>query len=299
MPERGVGRYRKAGRTLLLAGLLLPASALAILDGVPAEQEPAVAGSTLAVVIEDTSQRGPDGRPGYYPSSGVVIAPNWILTVKHSFAKHNGPQHVWQLHLAPEIVGGATGDRVRVLARSSVIFHPTLDLALVRLDAPMPFEYRPVKVVSAGRHLAREATLGAVLAGYGTAGNKPGPHRLNYVVEPISALSVANGPRQPELIPRGQADSHLEVDQRDGRGSCRGDSGGPVFVKLADGGVGLLGVILGNASYSGGHPCLGYTYAVRIDRALAWVTQVTGRFYDPASMLLVDAFSAAATPALR
>jgi hypothetical protein len=295
MPEAAIRKSRWVGWAPLLAGLLLPAPASAILDGTPAEQEPAVASSTLAVVIADTSQRGPDGRPGYYPSTGIVIAPDWVLTVKHSFAKYNGTQHVWQLHLSPQIDSGPGGDRVRVVARSRVVFHPTLDLALVRLDAPMPFEYRPVKVVSAGRHLAREATLSALLAGYGPVGNRHGPHRLNFVVEPISALSLANGPRQPDHIPRGQADSHLEIDQRDGRGSCRGDSGGPVLVKLAEGGVGLLGVISGNASYSGAHPCLGFTYAVRVDRALAWITQVTGRYYDPASMLLVDAFTSAAT----
>lgn len=292
MGKGGVRRYCRTVLTLLFAWLLLPATALAILNGEPGERDPVVAASTVAVVIEDTSLRGPDGRPGYYPSTGIVIAPNWILTVKHSFAKYNGPQHVWQLHLAPQIDTASGGDRIRLLERNRVIFHPTLDLALVRLDAPMPFEYRPVKVVADGRHLAREATLSAVLAGYGPAGNTKGPHRLHFVAEPISALSLANLPHWPDLIPRGQADSHLEVDQRDGRGSCRGDSGGPVFVKLAEGGLGLLGIIMGNASFNGGHPCLGYTYAVRADRALAWLTQITGRFYDPSSMLLVDAFAA-------
>lgn len=295
MPEAATRRIRWVGWAPLLASLLLPPSAQAILDGLPGEQEPAVASSTVAVVIADTSLRGPDGQPGYYPSSGVVIAPNWVLTVKHSFARYNGPQHVWQLHLAPEVAFGSRGDRVRLFERSRVIFHPTLDLALIRVDGQMPFEYRPVKVVADGRRLAGDATRGAWLAGYGPSGNGKGANRLQFVAEPISALSLATVQRQPDLIPRGQADSHLEVDQRDGRGSCRGDSGGPVFVKLAEGGVGLLGVISGNASYSGAHPCLGFTYAVRVDRALAWMTQVTGRFYDPASMLLVDAFTAAAT----
>lgn len=288
MPEAG-GAPRRFIRVLLLAASLLPLSSQAILNGMPADAEPAVAASTVAIVIEDRSTTGPDGRPGYYPSTGIVIAPDWILTVKHSFAKYNGPQHVWLLHLAPEIATGPGGDRIRLLERSRVVFHPTLDLALVHLEAPVPFEYRPVKVVTDGRRLARESMPSALLAGYGPAGNVQGPNQLRFVVEPISAFSLVNTPRWPDLVSRGQADSHMEVDQRDGRGSCRGDSGGPVFARLAGGGLGVLGVIRGNASYDGAHPCLGYSYAVRIDHALGWMAQVTGRIYDPASMQLVEA----------
>lgn len=284
--------FRKLGRSLLLACLSLPTAALAILNGVPGERNPAVAESTVAIVIEDTSKPGPDGRPGYYPSTGVVVARDWILTVKHAFADHNGPQYVWSAHLAPEIRMGAQDPRVRRIDPASVVFHPTLDLALVRLDTAMPFEYKPVRLVADGRHLARDAVFSGMLAGYGPTRGRMAPNRLSYVEEPISAISLAMGKRWPDLVARSQGPEHLEIDQRDGKGSCSGDSGGPVFVRLASGGLGLLGVIRGNASYTGAHPCLGYSYAVRVDRTIGWIAQITGRLYDPASMLLVDAFTA-------
>lgn len=295
MPEGVIATYRMAGRALLLAGLMLPTAALAILGGLPGERDPAIAASTVAVVIEDTGTRGPDGRPGYYPSTGIVVARDWILTVKHALADHTGPQYVWSVHLAPEIRTGSTDARVRRIDPASVVFHPTLDLALIHLDAAMPFEFKPARLVADGRHLARDTAFRGLLAGYGPAQGQTAANRLNFVEEPISAISLAMGRRWPDMVARNQGPDHLEIDQRDGRGSCSGDSGGPVFTRLANGGLGLLGVIRGNASYSGAHPCLSYSYAVRVDRALAWITQVTGRLYDPASMLLVEAFTAAAT----
>jgi hypothetical protein len=292
MGENGVRRYCRTALTLLLAALLLPATALAILNGERGERDPVVAASTVAIVIEDTGKPGPDGRPGYYPSSGIVIAPNWILTVKHALADHNGPRYAWSVHLAPEIRMGAQDARVRRIYPASVVFHPTLDLALVRLDAAMPFEYKPARLVADGRHLARDSVFSGLLAGYGPMRGRNGPNRLHFVEEPISAISLAMGQRWPDMVKRNQGPDHLELDQRDGRGSCSGDSGGPVFVRLANGGLGLLGVIRGNASYSGAHPCLGYSYAIRVDRTIGWLAQVTGRLYDPTSMLLVDAFAA-------
>jgi hypothetical protein len=295
MPEAVIGSCRKAGVALFLVCLLLPTSALAILGGAPGERDPAIAGSTVAIVIEDTSKPGPDGRPGYYPSTGIVVARDWILTVKHAFADHNGPQYVWSVHLAPEIRIGASDARVRRLDPVSVVFHPTLDLALIHIDAAMPFEYKPARLVADGRHLARDAVFKGLLAGYGPIRGQTAPNRLNFVEEPISAISLAMGRRWPDLVARNQAADHLELDQRDGRGSCSGDSGGPVFVRLASGELGLLGVIRGNASYTGAHPCLGYSYAVRVDRVIGWLAQITGRIYNPDSMLLVDAFTTAAT----
>jgi hypothetical protein len=268
---------------------MVPAAAQAILNGLPGGQESTVADSTVAIVIEDNSKLGPDGRPGYYPSTGIVIAPNWILTVRHAFAGHREPQYVWQVRFDTEIGNASTGE-LRTLARGDVIPHPVLDLALVHVEPAVPFQYRPVRLLADGRRLKQGLPLKALLAGFGPAKNRGGRNALNFVEEPISALAIRPGGRWPDnVIPPGQGNYYLEIDQRDGRGSCSGDSGGPAFARLATGDLALLGVIKGNAAYNGRHPCLGYSYAVRIDVALPWLMHVTGTLYDPTSMLLVDA----------
>jgi hypothetical protein len=273
----------------LLACLLAPAPALAILDGTPAEEESAVATSTVAIVIADTSRRGPNGKPGYFPSSGVVIARDWILTVKHAFAAHLESQYVWRVRFDRQIADNVAEGRDHVLARGDVVFHPALDLALVRIPSGMPFEYRPIPMVTDARRLKPDIPFRVVLAGFGPAQNKAGRNILRFVEEPVSAMTLRPGGRWPaELVPPGQGSYYFEIDQHDGRGSCSGDSGGPVFARLSDDALALLGVIKGNASYSAGHPCLGWSYAIRVDRALTWITQVTGRLYDPESMSLLE-----------
>jgi hypothetical protein len=283
------GACRRAAALVAVVVCLLPASALAILDGSEPDRESEIAGGTVAIVVEDTSKPGPDGRPGYYPSSGIVVARDWILTVKHAFADHIAPQFRWQLRFARDVSAAPTADRVHPIGRSDVVYHPALDLALIHVSGGVPFEYRPVRLVVSAKQLRSELPVVALLAGFGPADNKGGINILRYVEEPVSAMVVRHGNRWPDqLIPSNQGRYYLELDQRDGRGSCKGDSGGPVFMRLTDGNLGLIGVIKGNASYTGSHPCLGYSYAVRADLAVEWLTQVTGRFYDPASMLLVD-----------
>ena len=78
---------------LPLIACLHSSLALAILDGSAGDLDPVVALGTVAVIIEDVNSRGPNGLPGYYPSSGIVIAREWILTVKHGFSGHTAAQY--------------------------------------------------------------------------------------------------------------------------------------------------------------------------------------------------------------
>jgi hypothetical protein len=283
-------------RSAVLSGLaicvvlasLFPNVASAILNGADADREPAVSRSIVAVVIEDSASPGPDGRPGFYPSTGIVVARQWILTVKHAFINRAAAQYAWQVHFDKEIRVGATGSRIRSLRRSDAIPHPNLDLALLHIDQPMPFEYRPTRVVADWRNLESRSELRGLLAGWGPTQKPGGGNRLHYVEEPISAPRLAESAHWPDLVPRGQGDDFMEIDQRDGRGSCSGDSGGPVLARLADGDLGLLGIITGNASYQGEHPCLAYSYAIRADRVIDWIARVTGTIFNPRTMLFTE-----------
>jgi Trypsin len=268
---------------LLLLVLGHSSFACAILNGSPGNRDSTVEKGTVALVVEDTRTQGPNGEHGYYPTSGVLISQNWVLTVKHGMAKHLSEQYDWQVHFSPEIKSKPKTGVLKVL-RTNVIFHPALDLALVYIGNSAPVEYRPVQVLQNWPDAMQSEPTRITLAGYGPAADAVGTNRLNFVEEPISAISMVNSDRNPGLFPPDQAGYYMEMDQKDGKGSCKGDSGGPALLKLSDGSLALLGVIAGNVSYQGGHPCLQYSYVIRIDRVINWITASTGLFYNSAAM---------------
>jgi hypothetical protein len=266
---------RRAGcaRWLLaVAAIATSPLAHAILQGDPGIPEPAISQLTVAILIEDRLHTGQDGRPGYYPTSGVLISPRWVLTVRHGFSKHQGGRYHWAVRFGQR---EAPGKQMLTVDAQNVVMHPALDLALVRVDGwQPPFGFRSPRLGGPG-------SVGdkVMLAGFGETKLTPGGDALHTVDEPVSAPSVADSPHHPELFPAAHAPYYMEIDQRDGKGSCRGDSGGPVF-RRADGDLELIGIIVGNASFVGHQPCLDYAYAVRLDGVIAWITAVTGQPFN-------------------
>lgn len=272
---------RLASVLVVLSGLLLPAIGHSVLQGVPGQTEAQIARNTVAILLEDQRHRGPDGRPGFYPTTGVLIANGWVLTVRHGFARFAGRRYTWKLHFGPD--GDASDPAAIDIKPSDVIVHPELDLALVHLKHwQPPFGFQPLRILS-GNEIAGDSPARAFLAGFGESRITPGKTLLYIVEEPISAIDAGTLPRLPEqLFPPQLAGHYLELDQRDGKGSCSGDSGGPVLLRHRDE-FALLGIIAGNASYAGHHPCLDYSYAVRADHAVQWISSVTGLRFNPFS----------------
>jgi hypothetical protein len=254
------------------AALLGPVPCAAILDGTTAASIPGVAASTVAILIEDKRTRGPDGRPGFYPTTGVLITRDWVLTVAHGLDRFRGERYVPRLSYGDGVDGTAAST---VISPERVSLHPALDLALVRIEGwRPPFSFRPPRF-----GMPPPSPEKVLLAGYGqTKGFLPGT-TLRMVEEPVSSSSMTDAFRLPDLFPRQLAAHYLEIDQRDGKGSCSGDSGGPVFRRVGDE-LELVGIIAGNASFRGGHPCHEYSYAVRADAAVDWIAAVTGKPFN-------------------
>lgn len=257
---------------ITISSLLVALPGHAILNGFPIVSLPAVAESTVAILIEDKKTRGPDGRPGFYPTSGVLITRDWVLTVRHGFAKYRGKRYIPRLRFGPS----DKAETASVPIPADHIFtHPVLDLALVRVEGwRPPFSFRPARL---GPPPPMHDKV--LLAGFGQTKDSPPGAILSAVEEPVSAPAVVDSPRLPELFPPQLAAHYMEIDQRDGKGSCSGDSGGPVFRRLEDQ-LELVGIIAGNASFDGRHPCLEYSYAVRIDAAVDWIAAVTGKSFN-------------------
>ncbi len=101
------------------------------------------------------------------------------------------------------------------------------DIALIKYEGPTPAGYKAVTFLPNVSALKTGSTI--VLAGYGLSDGvkKTGAGVLREVM-----TTIANSQFSP---------TELEIEQRQGRGACHGDSGGPAFV-LANGVYYLWGV---------------------------------------------------------
>ena len=177
-----------------------------------------VAGSTLMVL---------NARGGV--CTGIVVSARAILTAAHCAAGGTELRIHWK-------DGG--GEPV-LIAPATIALHPefkadavtarrrSIDLALVRLSAPLPARFTPASLVDGGLPRAGAAVW---LAGYGVS--REGEARTTGVYR-STALAVVE-PYGPGKILLWAADP-AGAGKRPGPGACQGDSGGPMT--LADGGV--------------------------------------------------------------
>lgn len=200
----------------LAAGLALAAnSAGAVVggrDGGPAS------GSTLMVL---------NARGGV--CTGIVLSARAILTAAHCAAGGTELRIHWK---------EGSGEPV-LIAPASIALHPefnanavtarrrSIDLALVRLSAPLPARFTPAPLVDG---VQPRAGAPVWLAGYGVA--REGEARSTGVFR-SAALAVVE-PYGPGRVLLWAADPS-GAGKRPGSGACQGDSGGPVTG--ADGGV--------------------------------------------------------------
>ncbi|KPF65510.1 hypothetical protein IP69_17590 [Bosea sp. AAP35] len=176
-----------------------------------------VAGSTLMVL---------NARGGV--CTGIVVSARAILTAAHCAAGGTELRIHWK-------DGG--GEPV-LIAPATIALHPefkadavtarrrSIDLALVRLSAPLPARFTPASLVDGGLPRAGAVVL---LAGYGVS--RESEARTTGVYR-SAALAVVE-PYGPGKILLWAADP-AGAGKRPGPGACQGDSGGPM---TADGGV--------------------------------------------------------------
>ncbi len=186
---------------LLLAGTLAPARA--VVGGAP-ETGP-LAASTLMIL---SSSGG--------ACSGVVLAPDVVLTAAHCVTEADAHRAHWRDPAGAPVLAaiaaiavhpGYDPDAIAARRRS-------IDLALVRLAAPLPSPFRPATLLGANAGAGEALDLvGYGVAQEGEAGRLTGGTlrraRLS-VVEPYGPSSI--------LVWLAGADA----------GGCHGDSGGPI-----------------------------------------------------------------------
>jgi lysophospholipase L1-like esterase len=211
--------------------------------------------------------------------SGVLVDPQWILTVKSCFgdavpAASAPPPTPTTVIVGRSDLSQRTGVQVGVAELSA---HPSLDVALAKLVVPVA----GVAPVALGGAPETGQVLRA--AGFGRTANEWVPDRLRVVEVRVEAVTD---------------DEYVVAALGDGGTLCQGDAGGPTL-REASGRVELVGVH-GGSRQAG---CLGSTETeqgaadVRTDALAGWILQHTAegslnlRHASSGSIDLDDAFA--------
>lgn len=243
MAKRTVASTRVAAMGLALAGALTvfgAGPARAIIGG--AEDNGALKASAVMVL----------GSAGNV-CTGIVVAPTAILTAGH--CARNAAEH--RVHYMDD-----SGSPI-LLPIAAVAVHPgytskavsartrSVDLALIRLGAPLPGRFRPA-VLSA----APQPRAGAIvtLAGYGGTGKGRADGKFRSIDLPVVE---PYGPGRILLWLRGQSGRPA--------GACVGDSGGPMI----EGGA--IVAVTGWAEGGSGTSCGKTTQGVLVAPQRDWI----------------------------
>lgn len=242
---------------LALAAPALATPALAVVGGTEAP-DAALARSSVMVL----SSRGG-------VCTGIVLSRDVVLTAAHCAAP--GAEH--RVHYrdeagAPVLLGVAARavhpgyDAGAIAGRRR-----SIDLALLRTEAPLPARFAPAGLTEAPVAAGTPLTFG----GYGVA--RPGDHRSTGTFRTATLpLVEPYGPSRILAWLKGPANSGSATS-----GACEGDSGGPIA-----GADGRIVAVTTWASGSGKAACGGVTQGVLVGPQRAWIARTTAEWGAPA-----------------
>lgn len=265
-----------AGKT---EGITTAAATSTTVETIPANEPKAFPPLTLEGVEEvyggkpttefpDCCAVGGNEFHGYF-CTGTLIAPNLIVTAKHC---HTVEMPITRVFLKGNDTSKLSkGEEIAVI---DMYVHPTTDIMVLVLERDS---------IVKPRHVAQgDEVKGtkALVVGFGTTDvqGETGYGIKRKAEVPIMTLSCSTDEDQVKY--RCKKNIELVAGHRGiRRDTCKGDSGGPLYIESDEGTYHLLGVTsrgLKDFDHFPPHPCGNGGIYVRADQFLGWIRDVTG-----------------------
>ena len=164
--------------------------------------------------------------------SGTVIAKNVVVTAGHCLADMKAADFSLAFGKGAEVVGKELRQPAQIFVHEQYkdgFNHPNYDVAFVVFDGGLPAGYTPIEVLTSAARLTKGQTVSP--AGFGVTATKCMNGSCN--AAPLTAVDM----NFTEYVDtdNGQAKSLVMLDTPEkNHGICYGDSGGPVYAKVAD-----------------------------------------------------------------
>jgi secreted trypsin-like serine protease len=200
--------------------------------------------------------------------TGTALARDLVLTAAHCVA----PPAAYRVLIdtPPGIAIHSIAVHPRYNAQDYASGRVTADVALIKLDAPLPAEIAPA-MLAANKRVAPGDRL--VIAGFGVTMARSD----NGVGVARAAALVATG--KPGNLQIRLVDPATR-DARTGLGACTGDSGGPAFIENA-GTYAVIGVVSWSTGPGGSEGCGGLTGVTPLALYRGWIVETAKRMDSP------------------